>query len=460
MGIVTVIPALLACLIAVRHSTWRAYLDVYIPVLLLLPMYYRWVLPVLPDPTFEQATILPIAGLFLAQQWRTWKFSGMDLGMGAFAGCIGYSEYLNAGYKEAQNLMFDMIASVVLPYVLTKQLVALEGRSVAFARRIVLMLVAVSIISIFEFRTGVNPWSRLLSRFFPGQGWEWVTSYRYGFTRIAGPYAHAILAGLVLAVAFRLHRWLEWTGEWGPQFRWLRWTRLSKARLIMVVLIAGIVMTMVRGPWLGGVAGGAIAWLARSRNRQRTICALAAGLVVIGIPAAYRFYAYASVGRAHATEVSQETAAYRVELIDKYVTTAKEGGWWGYGRNTWPRLPSAPSIDNHYLLLWLMHGRAAVSLFIGIVAIMFVRLMLADLRMPVREPLGGSLGFTLAGLYLVYAITLATVYMGMQAIPLFAIVTGWSEGYLLAGSKMGTARRTRVVISTRRPLYSFKRVVA
>jgi hypothetical protein len=157
MGIVTLIPALLAFLVAVRLSTWRAYLDVYIPVLLLIPMYYRWVLPVLPDPTFEQATILPIALLFLAQQWRTWTFSRMDLGMAAFAGSIGYSEYLNAGYKEAQNLMFDMIASVVLPYVLTKQLVALEGRSVAFAKRIVLMFLAASIISIFEFRTGVNP---------------------------------------------------------------------------------------------------------------------------------------------------------------------------------------------------------------------------------------------------------------------------------------------------------------
>jgi hypothetical protein len=76
----------------------------------------------------------------------------------------------------------------------------------------------------------------------------------------------------------------------------------------------------------------------------------------------------------------------------------------------------------------------------------------------VREPLGGSLGFTLAGIYLVYAITLATVYMGMQAIPLFAIVTGWSEGYLVANSKTRTPRQSRVVVSNR-PEFSFRRVI-
>ena len=64
MGFLPIFPALIAAYVALRYSPARAFVQVYIPVLLLLPMYYRWVIPALPDPTFEQATILPIAAVF------------------------------------------------------------------------------------------------------------------------------------------------------------------------------------------------------------------------------------------------------------------------------------------------------------------------------------------------------------------------------------------------------------
>ena len=89
MGFLPILPALLAAYVALRYSPARAYLQVYIPVLLLLPMYYRWVLPVLPDPTFEQATILPIAAVFLWRHAAQWRFSFTDLLIVSFAGCIG-----------------------------------------------------------------------------------------------------------------------------------------------------------------------------------------------------------------------------------------------------------------------------------------------------------------------------------------------------------------------------------
>ena len=120
MQFLPIIPALIAAYVAIRYSAARAFLQVYIPVLLLLPMYYRWVIPVLPDPTFEQATILPIAAVFLWRHGKDWKFSLADVLIVSFAGCIGLSEFLNTNYNEAQNLMFDMVASVVFPYMLAK----------------------------------------------------------------------------------------------------------------------------------------------------------------------------------------------------------------------------------------------------------------------------------------------------------------------------------------------------
>lgn len=430
MGFLPIFPAIVAAYVAIRYSAARAFVQVYIPVLLLLPMYYRWVIPVLPDPTFEQATILPIAAVFLWRHGKDWKFSFADVLIVSYAGCIGLSEFLNTNYNEAQNLMFDMVASVIFPYMLAKGIIEPCRLSVEFAKKIVMMFFIVSIISVYEFRMGLTPWL-LLRRFYPTQGLEWYTTFRYGFARIGGPYGHAILAGLALAVGFRLQRWLEWSGEWEPRFKHLKWLRISKARIITLVIIGGIIMTMVRGPWLGGFAGAALTAVGRTRHRMRALLSIAAVIVIIGIPAASSFYAYASVGRAHAKTASQETAAYRMELIDKYVNTALKHATWGYGRNTWPQDPTAPSIDNYYLLLCLMHGLVAVGLLLTIMITMTFRLVRLEMRSPISYPLGSSLGFALAGIFVVYAITIATVYMGLQTVPIFALITGWSEGYLL-----------------------------
>jgi hypothetical protein len=459
MGALPLIPALIAAFIAFRRSAAQAFMDVYLPVLLLLPMYYRWIIPALPDPTFEQAAILPIAGAFFFSGGKArWRFSLMDVFIFALALVIAYSEYRNAGYKEAQNLMFDMVASVVLPYVLTKGLIEPNGLRVPFARRMVMLMFAVSVFSVYEFKMGVSPW-KMMNRLFPGQGEEWYTTFRYGFARIAGPYGHAILAGLVFIVGFRIQRWLEWSGHWEPYFEKLRWLKLSKARVITLGLLAGCIMTMCRGPWIGGVLGAAVTAIGRARNRKKALLWIAAGTVIAGIPAAIVFKNYASVGRAHAKTVSQETAAYRKELIDKYVDIALSKIVWGYGRNTWPKLPGAPSIDNYYLLLALMHGGIAVFIVVFILFVMPIRLIRFEMGAPVCIPLGSSLGFTLAGIYIAFAITLGTVYMGLQAIPLFAVITGWSEGYLLA--ERGTQRAVGpVMIDTAPARFAFRRVVA
>ncbi len=454
MGFLPIFPALIAAYVALRYSPARAFLQVYIPVLLLLPMYYRWVIPVLPDPTFEQATILPIAAVFLTREGRYWRFSFADVLIVCFALCIGTSEYLNAGYNEAQNLMFDMVASVVFPYMLAKGLIEPHFMNVAIAKKFVMMLFVVSILSVYEFRMGLTPWI-LLRRFYPGQGLEWTTSFRYGFARIGGPFGHAILAGLVLAVGFRLQRWLEWSGQWEAHFRGFKWLKISKARMITVVLIGGIIMTMVRGPWLGGAVGACLAAVGRTRHRQRALLAIAGFIVIIGIPAASSFYAYASVGRAHAKTASQETAAYRMELLDKYVTTALKQPIFGYGRNTWPKNPTAPSIDNYYLLLCLMHGLIAVGLLLAIMITMTFRLVRLEMSSPVVYPLGSSLGFALAGIFIVYMVTIATVYMGLQTIPVFALITGWSEGYLIGKRRTMAPPYVPVVAP-----FGFQRVVS
>ena len=457
MGFIIAIPALIAAWMSLRESPARAFLNVYVPVLLLLPEYYRWVIPALPDPTFSEAAILPVAWVFLSREARNWKFSLLDLLIVLFALAVGVSQYVNAGYGDAQNLMFDMIGTIVLPYAVAKGLIEPKGLRVVFARRFVFLLFVVSLINVYEFKMGITPWSLTIGRLFPGQSEGWVTTFRYGFARTAGPYGHAILAGLILILGFRIQRWLEWSGYWEPRFQGLPDLPLPKARIITLGLLAGILMTLVRGPWTGGIAGAILTATGLARNRKRALLLMVAGIVLIGVPLFSAFLSYASVGRANAKTDSQETAAYRYELIMKYWDIVMERPQLGWGLTTWPKVGGMPSIDNYYLLLALMHGLFADTVLILIILIMPFRLIRHDMQQPPPARRGGALGFTLAGVFIVFGVTIATVYMGMTAVPVFAILAGWAEGYLLTAPQTHAVLRTAPALASRP--FSFRRVV-
>jgi hypothetical protein len=451
--IIVLIPAVLAAVVAFRRSPQEAFLDVYLPVLLLLPDSYHWIAPGLPDPTFSQATILPIFAAWLSRPRAPWRFSVCDVAVLAFAVVQGISEFQNTNYKESQNLMFTMFASVIIPYVLAKGMIEPLAMRVAFARRIAILLFGVSLVSVYEFRMGATPFTMILGPFFPGQG-GWVTTFRYGLARIAGPYGHAILAGVILVVGYRLQRWLERQGEWEPTFRHAPWLPVPKARAITLGIMGGAVMTLCRGPWIGAVLATGITIIGRFRNRRLAARTVFIGMLVVGVPASIALWSWASVGRAAAKTVSQETAAYRKELIDKYLDFAIDHAWLGWGKVTWPKLQTMPSIDNYYLLLALMHGFVAVGLLLFLFGFQSVRLY----RFGMREPhtgSRGSLAFTFLGIFVAYAFSILTVYLGEQTVPLLFMLFGWCDAYLLFGAAQTASPAAAGPVS--RPL--FRRIV-
>ena len=110
------------------------------------------------------------------------------------------------------------------------------------------------------------------------------------------------------------------------------------------------------------------------------------------------------------------------------------------------------SIDNYYLLLALTHGVCALLAFVMLLLWMSVRLARRGLALPRADP-SALLAFTLLGIYLAIAVSVATVYLGLQAIPLLLMVTGWSEGMLLAP----VAARHPASHAGRRPTISISR---
>ena len=434
MASLALVPGIIAAIVAFLRSPQQALLNVYLPVLLMVPEYYRWTVPLLPKLTPSHSAIMGIIVIAVVRKKLKWRFSLTDALVIAMVVGISISEYTNTGYKEAQNLTFDMLAWLLFPYLATKIFVEPLGLRVIFARRIAILMFAVSMVSLYEFRLGRTLFRVPFDPFFAGQGSGWVTTFRWGFARIAGPYGHAILAGVVMIIGYRIQKWLEWGGHWERSFKRFPGLPWSKAKIISYGIIAGSVMTMCRGPWMGGGVAALVIGVGRSRNRKLAIRIALAGLLLIGVPAAVSFYSYISVGRAHATSVSQETAAYRKELMDKYTDIAMEHSVLGWGRNTWPKVAGMESIDNYYLQLTLMHGVTATSLLLAIIVTMMVRLGRRGARSGYRTD-EANLAFTLLSCYAAIAFSIATVYMGNQLLPLFAVLTGWSEGFLTAPAR-------------------------
>jgi hypothetical protein len=415
---------------AFRHSPGWLFLCIYLPALLLIPDAFRTVTAGIPKVNINQAVIMTILPFVLIRYGRNWRFSVTDALVFALMALMSVSEFQAAGYKEAQNLTFAMLSSALAPYLVARLVIPAEDLDVATARRFVILLFAVAIISLFEFKFGWNPFLVLIGKLFPGQGTGWVTTFRHGFARIAGPYAHAILAGIMMAVAYRLQRWLQWGGHWETHFARLPNLPWKKASVITFALFMGALMTIARGPWLGGIAGAIPLLIARSKNRRRMMMITGVLLLVV-VPVAYfGFMSYLDVKPGMAITSSQESAMYRKVLIEKYVVIALDHAALGWGRNTWPKVPGMASIDNYFLLLALMHGVIASAILIMLFLWQGARL--AALGM--REPAGtNSLALTHLGILIAIFMSIVTVYLGEQAIPVFFIILGWSEAVVNRG---------------------------
>jgi hypothetical protein len=430
---------IIAGLVAVvRFSPGKALIWLYVPILLVVPDTFHAITPGLPDPSTNVAVMIPIFFATLVAYGRQWRPSVADVLVIAIASVMTYSEYRAAGYSEAQNLLSGTLFQIVAPYLVARLAIDREALHVELAKRIVIISFGIALIGLFEFRFGWNPFLVLPEALvFHGQGLGWVTTFRHGLARVAGPYAHCILAGMMMVLAYRLNRWLEWGGHWEPRFAHLPWPNLSKGRLISIVLLIGSITTLARGPWLGGLLGALFVNAGRHSRRKLAFMLVFGAIVLIAIPGYIGFQAYLDVSPGSEMTMSQQTAMYRKVLFEKYYAIALDHAWLGWGRNTWPKIPGMASIDNYYLLLSLMHGLLSTALLLGLMAWMSVRLFRKGMSEPVDS---NSLAFTFLGIILAFFVSLVTVYLGENVVPAFFLMLGWAEAYI--------AGRGHLVVST------------
>lgn len=460
LSYIAYLPGLWAYYVAQNQSVTKAFIWVYIPTLLLLPDYYRAITPGLPDPSFNQSASVALFAVFIMHGSPGYKFSYTDLIVGFYAFSVSYSEFLASGYSDAQNLMFFELTSVLFPYIFAKSLIEPFNLRYDFAKSVVLCLSFVFVLNLFENKFGYNLWQAYLGPFFPGQGLGWITTFRFGLARAAGPYGHCLLDGVIMAVGYRLQRWLQWSDFWPKkikQMAWIPW--FTPAQVFTIMILGGVFTTLGKGQWLAGIVASGIVIIGRSKKRVAAMMAVLAVMVFIGLPLLAAFLSYASVGRKNAKDDNQETAAYRYELITEYMDVAGERLWWGWGLMKWPEVPGFESIDNHFLLTYLNHGVITLTLLLVLMFGMMTRLIIHGMSRPMTEPRGSSLAFSLAAIFLMYVIAVATVAMMNQSCTLFFIIVGLSDAYLRMSTWDGDqgSGKSKIEPDTRR--FKFRKVL-
>lgn len=445
-GELAILPGVIALFVTLRWSVRTAFLTVYLPSLLLLPDYFHWVSPYFPEPSFAQMAILPIGMIYLLKDGKRWRLSLTDLLVVGFALSVGYAQMVNSTYKDAQNLFFDMITHVMMPYMLTKSLLCDHGERVTFAKQFVLLLCIVAIANVYESRMTNSFFRAAFIPYFPAYQAQWGTFSRWGLGRAAGPFGHAILAGIFLGAGLLVQLWLARAGHWPSR-------RL--ALTVLFVLLLGLGLTLSRGPWVAAVIGMAVVVSGFARYRISVFIVIFSLGFVIASPVYSGFLDYITIEKGEEQSFIQRTAAYRRQLWLRYPEVIMQSALWGYGQDKFPKLPDLPSIDNHWLLVALNHGLVTLGFFLGIIFWTTARLFFFGMRAPPLSQ-NATLSFTLLGIYVLIAIAITTVYMGLQCVPLFFLITGWSESLLLRPCK---AEVESEGIMEETP-FSFRRVLA
>jgi len=431
MELIILIPAVLCWIALGRNSARKALINVYLPVVLLLPAYFRLRFPHMPPITFADAAILPLALAMFRSEMGRWRLQWMDLWVVLLALVYGASEAINTQIANGGLALFAGITNMVLPYMAGKLLIEQDhGKGqpfrTALVRRFVVLWAAVGVVSIYDFLSGKNSWQAVFTKIIPSQPVLWPMQMRWGFGRIAGPYSHAILAGIVFLMGLIYCLWLRRTDPaWGSR-RVFGGIPLAPRGVVLGAIVLGLLMTQSRGPWIGVGLALLFAVLVRMLPFPRATAVFLLLVAVLSVAGFAIGKAYTDSGMAGAKDEEQRNAAYRRELLGNYIPVVLARPMLGWGVVAYPAVDGKMSIDNEYLLTAVTHGLIGLGLFLAILGGSAARLF----RMAARPlaPDDRALVFAHLAVLMGLAATITTVFLGEQALILCYLIVGWIHG--------------------------------
>jgi hypothetical protein len=394
-----------------------ALIDVYLPILVLVPMYGVLAIPHLIAVDAQDAALFPIAIAALFKYRGPRRLQRADIWMMLFLVCSGYAD-AQYGFSQGVRNVFENFLAMGLPYIVGRLLLEQEGVRVRFIRRFLWLLAFVAVVSVVEFRLGRNLFAGFWTPIFGAP--PNIEQVRGHFERAQGPFGHAIGAGMIYAVAWILALWLRDFDKLGSVAE-RRFLGLRQSTVLVWLMFMGLLIAYSRGPWIGAALAFAIALIGRAKHVARTaVIVVVLGSVAGGV--AYRYIdAYTSA--AVPKDLDQENAIYRRHLLEAYQPIVDAGGLFGWG----PRYPKAPgqaSIDNYYLFLEVTQGSVGLWTFLLLSAEAIISL-LRFARGRVRKTefcFAMSMFALLAGCLL----SLGSNGLGFQIEGIYFLCVGWA----------------------------------
>ena len=328
---IILLPALIAMAMLNSMPAERVAARVYIPCLLLVPIYITKAVGgfLVCDVTLVS---MMLAGIGFFRWSSSLRYTFLDLCICLFAFSAFYADAhihtLNiAFYALCQNL-----ATCFFPYWLARTLIEQTGSRREFAKSLVFCLAIIGLLSLYEYKMERNPFDEMAG-VINGQISAWGRQTRWGFARIAGPYGHAIIAGMIFSTGALFQLWLAGTRSWDGS-RALRYFRTSRrAKVITGLVCLGLFMTQSRGPWIGFAFGLIIASVGFAKNRRRAATIAIVGLVMAIAVTTVVLDQYTSKGYSNTStgDLDQQNAEYRRNLLPVYAPLVAKGGFWGWG---------------------------------------------------------------------------------------------------------------------------------
>jgi O-antigen ligase len=280
-------------------------------------------------------------------------------------------------------------------------------------------------LSVYDFLTGTSGWQKAANHVFSSPYESWPAQVRWGFGRIAGPYGHAILAGMVFLMGLVYCFWLRNADRsWGAR-RLIHGLPFTVRGLILAALAAGLLMTQSRGPWLGMGLALVFALLTRFFPVKKAAAVFLGFCVLFAAAGFYFANQYTEKAMRQADTEEQRNAIYRRQLLTNYAPIVMERRAFGWGATTFPAVNGQRSIDNEFLMLAVTEGLAGLGVFLAIVAGCAAKLVRLISRP--MEPEDRSLAFAHLAVLIGLVTTLTTVYLGEQMVMLFFLFTGWVQ---------------------------------
>lgn len=430
----------------------KAFLNVYLPCLILLPTYYNVRLPHLPPISPASAALIPIGVSLLFLPKTRWRFRRLDLWVVLFMVSIGISETIREyNPKDGMVIWMQDFIEMFLAYVAGRQIIEPELRMETI-KRIIFLVLAQAPIALYEYRFGQNLYMKygpLLGVYNIG----WFVQLRGGTARISTSFGHSILAGMLIVIFITLNYYLYQVYKLnktrlGPRMSWLQ-----KHRIPLLWLPVMLYMTGSRMPMACGVMCFLLLQIPSFKTLKKGVIVIGLTIAIGGGIAYSAFQAYTNVKEGQQTDEAKSSAIYRKDLLVNYAPILEAGGWLGWGVESFPRVPGQSSIDNDYLILELAQGKFGKYSFLLLAFESIFTLVLYARRFRSRESM--YLVFSLMGALIGIFVALSTVALFEQVIQVLFLLLGWSQSV----QDTQVAGATAMSMAPE-PKFRFRRVIA